>query len=85
MRSLSLPKRGCQRPADNNRPASNQEPSLTAISHIAPAAIQQAQTVRQAPVDADGDHDGSKAAKAPVVTQASKPTPTLGNSVNKFA
>jgi len=58
---------------------------MTSISHVAPAAAQQVQAVRQAPVDADGDHDGSKAAKAPAAARASRPTPAMGNNVDTFA
>lgn len=58
---------------------------MTSISHVAPASAQQFQAVRQAPVDADGDHDGSRATKAPTLTEASRPTPTMGNNVDTFA
>jgi hypothetical protein len=36
--------------------------------------------------DSDGDNDGSKgAAPAALAPQVSKPTPTMGNSVNVYA
>jgi hypothetical protein len=58
---------------------------MTSISHVAPAAAHQIQAARQAPVDADGDRDGSKAAKPSVAAQASRPTPSMGNNVDTFA
>jgi hypothetical protein len=57
--------------------------SVSNQAHQAPAPVQAS---RPAPVDADGDHDGTKVAAKPAPqAQISKPTATMGNHVNTVA
>lgn len=58
---------------------------MPSISSVSASAPMQVQAVRAAPVDADGDHDGSKAAAASPAAPTSKPTATLGNHVDVHA
>lgn len=60
---------------------------MSSISSIAPTTIAPTQPAKAA-VDADSDNDATKAASSqPVVQQpqVTKPTATVGNSVNTFA
>lgn len=59
---------------------------MAAISGVSPINVPQP-AARVGGSDADGDNDGTKAAKAPAAPAptVAKPTATLGNNVNTFA
>ena len=60
---------------------------MATISGVSPVNVPQA-AARVGGKDADGDNDGTKAAaatRAPTPPVVSKPTATMGNSVNTFA
>lgn len=59
---------------------------MTSISGIKSQVVQAPQQPQRVAGDADGDNDGSKAkAAAPMTPFVSKPTATMGNSVNTTA
>ena len=57
---------------------------MSTISPIQTQAMATPQPTRSAPVDADGDHDGTREA-AEASAPKSKPTATLGNKIDTFA
>ena len=59
--------------------------STISASSIQAPAMNAPQPARPAPVDADGDHDGTREAAEPPALNVSKPTATLGNNVDTFA
>jgi hypothetical protein len=58
---------------------------MSTISAIQAPAVNPPQPARSAPVDADGDHDGTREAAEASAQKVSKPTATLGNKVDTFA